>query len=141
MSKPEPKSKPPTAQSFSETADLIKDIAYLNKATAKEIKNANDLLSRHAGQRAKQSPEFVSILTDASQLLGVVHAKTAMIERALQSVLPGYEISEIDSQRAISPGYDIIQADEFFGVANLLPLQHSPEGLKYRWSGAEPECS
>jgi hypothetical protein len=123
--------------------ELLDDIQFVNRSAEAEISRVSNQVRRHLNKLNLPQDVANSLIGEVSSQLGQLTAKVKITEQALHNLqselkkpLAGKNI--IASTQA-TKGDICYPARKLAGTTNLLPIEISPNGISYCWSGANPE--
>lgn len=126
-------------------AQILDDIHFVNLMTEAEIERARSRIHHLITESALGAEAARELEEEVSRHLGQLGARVTLAEKAVGSLRPKQKSAAKHRGRAavsVKKGPATLyrlSAEQFPTAGNLLPVESSPEGISYRWSGADPE--
>lgn len=126
--------------------ELLEDIRYVNQSAAIEIQQAENQLRQHIAAANLPANVPDALIDYVSSELGRLTVKVKLTDKALRSLQTKQKSAIKTASTTTTPSVEKMgdlsfKVSELVGVKNLLPVETSPSGIKYCWTGANPETS
>jgi hypothetical protein len=125
-------------------SELLDDIQFVNQSTEKEIERVGDDIRQRIDEAKLPQNLSNSIIDEVSEQLGQLAMKVNLTQKAVYSLQATRKISTAaesefvverkKDQSGVSFPANIISENN-----NMLPVEKSPDGISYCWSGSDPE--
>jgi len=136
---------PQLAPRHAEIAQILDDIHFVNVTTEAEIERARSRIRHLIAESALGADAAWDLEEEISRHLGQLGARITLAEKVISSLKPKQEFAAkrrageaVSTKKGPAPLYRL-SAGQFPVNNNLLPIESSPDGISYRWSGADPE--
>ena len=130
---------------ISNDRELLNDIRHVNQVTKEEIKRSGDHIRQLVYESSMPTEQANDLISEISVELGQLSAKIYLADKAILALQakqkakakPAALRSQVE-RRTLSLKFE---AHQMTDNRNLLPMERSPDGINYCWTGANSETS
>ena len=127
-----------------QTSDLLDDINFINESNIAEIGVLGHRLRQRIGEETLTEEVNDLLINEVSTQLGQLTTKVKLTEKAIHSLQSRQKlkaragtdiaVERKEDQSGVSFPANIISENN-----NMLPVEKSPDGISFCWTGAAPE--